>query len=976
MRKKLYLGFCALVFLTLSSLAQTVTVTGKITDDKGLPVEGASVLEKGAKTGTTSKADGTFSIKVKNAQSTLLVSAIGYETQQALAKANLTFQLATDAKSLNEVVVTGYQTLQKKQVAGAVAVVKNETIKNVPIGSFDQILQGQASGLLVQSNSGQPGAAASVVIRGKGSVTGTTDPLYILDGIQITASNFASLNPSDFETVTVLKDASTTAIYGSRGANGVIVITSKKGKAGKTRFDYNGQYGQSYFPQNKLVLMNTNEKLDYEIARGNPYGWTATDLDSLRKINTVWQDLLTRTGITNSHQISASGGNEKTVFYASGSIFNQTGTVQKTELKRYTGRVNVEHTNNNLKFGVNLSGGWSDNSNTSEANTGIYTPLNAIRWGNPYERPYLPNGKYQQFVSGQPNPIQELNEQDRGYKELKVVSNAFVEVKIPAVPGLSARTNWGVDYTNQDATTLFTRFGNSGLIQQGGNGSYSKSSFINSRFTGTTSLNYAKTIGNHGFSVGVYNEYILNKASSFGYTGYGLTGNFQNGAGITGGSATNGYIPSVNENKIQNSLISYFSIVSYSFKNRYFLNGSYRRDGSSRFGANNKYANFYTVGAAYALSDELFMQKIKFLSNLKLRASYGTVGNQEGIGSFASRELFVNRVYDGISGPGLSQLPNPDLRWEEKQKFNVGIDLGLFKNRVTAIVDFYSERTNQLFLNSQLSRTTGFTSLNTNIGQIRNRGFEFTLITENIKTKDFSWTTNINFTINKNEILALTPTTPATGIAAATTIQKVGSPLNSNFLVKYVGVNPANGNSVYEKPDGTTTETYSDNDKQIIGVRDAPYFGGFTNTFKYKGFEVGVFFSFLYGNKIYNNDRANVENPTYFYDNMALLVAKEWRKSGDITDIPRANQTFRTATTHFLEDGSFLRLRNAQVAYNLPANVAKSLKINGARFFVLGQNLWTSSKFLGFDPEVSAGGLTGAQYPAMKTITVGWNVGF
>ena len=974
MRKKLYLGFCALVFFTLSSFAQTVT--GKITDEKGLPVEGASVLEKGEKTGTISKSDGTFSIKVKSTQATLIVSAIGYETQQAVAKNNITFQLAVDAKSLSEVVVTGYQTLQKKQVAGAVAVVKNETIKNVPIGSFDQILQGQASGLLVQSNSGQPGAAASVVIRGKGSVTGTTDPLYLLDGIQISASNFGTLNPSDFESVTVLKDASTTAIYGSRGANGVIVITSKKGKAGKTRFDYNGQYGQSYFPQNKLVLMNSNEKLDYEIARGNPYGWTNTELDSLRKINTVWQDLLTRTGITNSHQISASGGNEKTVFYASGSIFNQTGTVQKTALKRYTGRVNIEHTNNNLKFGINLSGGWSDNSNTSEANTGIYTPLNAIRWGNPYEKPYLPNGKYQQFVSGQPNPIQELNEQDRGYKEVKVVSNAFIEVKIPAVPGLSARTNWGVDYINQDATTIFTRFGNSGTIQQGGNGSYSRSSFINTRFTGTTSLNYAKTIGDHGFTVGVYNEYILSKASSFGYTGYGLTGNFQNGAGITGGSATNGYIPSVNENKTQNSLISYFSTASYSYKNRYFLNGSYRIDGSSRFGANNKYAKFYTVGAAYQLSDEAFMQQFKFLSNLKLRASYGTVGNQEGIGSFASRELFVNRVYDGISGPGLSQLPNQDLKWEEKQKFNVGIDLGLFKNRITAIVDFYSERTNQLFLNSQLSRTTGFNSLNTNIGQIRNRGFEFTLITENIKSKDFSWTTNINFTINKNEILALTPTTPITGIAAATTIQKVGSPLNSNFLVKYVGVNPANGNSIYEKPDGTTTETYSDNDKQIIGVRDAPYFGGFTNTFKYKGFEVGVFFSFLYGNKIFNNDRANVENPTYFYDNMALLVAKEWRKPGDITNIPRANQTFRAATTHFLEDGSFLRLRNVQVAYNLPASVAKSLKISNARFFVLGQNLWTGFKFLGFDPEVSAGTLTGAQYPAMKTVTVGLSVGF
>ena len=968
----------AMFLLALTAGAQTKQVTGKITDAQtGTPLSGASISADGKTVGTTG-ANGTFTVTVPVNTKALRFSYLGYESfEEKVSGSSVNVKLTSSDKVLNDVVVTGYQTLQKKQTVGALSTVKSETIKNVPIGSFDQILQGQASGLLVQANSGQPGANASVVIRGKGSVNGTTEPLYILDGIQISAQNFSSINPADFETVTVLKDAATTAVYGSRGANGVIVITSKKGRAGRTSFEYNGQYGQSYFPENKLVLMNGAQKIDYEIARGNPYGWTTAEADSLRKVNTVWQDILTRTGITNSHQFGARGGSEKTTFYVSGSVFDQSGTVLKTGLKRYTGRANVEHTSGILKFGINTAGGWSDYANTSESNTGIATPLNAIRWGNPYETPYTPTGAYQVFISGQPNPIRELNEQDRGTKEVKLISNFYGDLKLPFLAGLSFRTNWGVDYENWDQTTLLTRFGVTGSSQPGLNGSYNKNTRINSRFTGTNSLNYTTSIGtDHSISGGIFNEFIQTKTANFGYTGYGLTGNFQNGAGITPGSATNGFIPVVSETKTQSALTSYFATASYAYKNRYFFSGSYRIDGSSRFGANHRYANFYTVGGAWSISDESFFQNVGFVDNLKLRSSYGTSGNQEGIGSFASRELFANRTYDGVSGPGLTQLPNPDLVWEQRSKFDVGIDASLFKGRVNLIVDYYTDITDSLFLNTQLSRTQGFTALNANVGKLQNKGWEFTLITENIRTKNFKWTTNINFTINRNKFLALSASTPATGVVSGTTIQRVGYALNSNFLVKMVGVNPVNGNSVYEKPDGTTTETYSDNDKQIIGVRDAPYFGGITNNFKYGNFDVSVFFSFLFGNKIYNNDRANVENPTYYFDNMALLVASEWRKAGDITDIPRSGQTFRASTTHFLEDGSFLRLRNVQVAYNLPDKVAKSLKLSGVRFYVGGQNLWTGFKFLGFDPEVTGGGLTGAQYPALKTVTVGLTVGF
>ncbi len=978
MRKKLSV-LLGMLFLFGQLMAQTKEVTGKVTDEKdGAPLSGVTISANGRSVGVTD-ANGSFKVNVPSAAKTITFTSVGYKSISAgISGSALNVKLVLSESNLSEVVVTGYQTLQKRQITGSIATVGSATIKNTPIGSFDQILQGQAAGTLIQANSGQPGAAANVTIRGVGSVNGTTQPLYILDGIQISAQNFSSINPNDFETVTILKDASTTAQYGSRGANGVIVITTKKGKSGKTKFEYNGLYGQSRFPTNKLEIMETPEKLDYEVARGNPFSWTTTELDSLRKINTNWQDELTQTGITQSHQLSASGGNEKTVFFVSGGIFKQTGTVKRTGLDRYNGRINVEHTaSNNLKFGINTSGGWSNFLNTTEANTGIASPLNAIRWANPYERSFNPNtGTYQLFASGQPNPTLDIIESTRGTKEFKLVGNAFVEAKLPFVlKGLSFRTNWGVDYENWDQSSLFTRFSSVGQATVGNQGNFNKDSRILTRYTGTTSLNYSKSIKDHSFSVGLYNEWVNRKIQTFGFSGYGLTGNFQNGAGITNGSPT--FIPGVRENISENAILSYYSLASYSFKNRYFFNGSFRRDGSSRFGANSRFANFYSVGGGWLISDENFFKPVTFIDNLKVSVSYGVVGNQEGIGDFASRELFSNRTYTGTNGPGLNQLPNQDLTWEQRAKFNAGVNAVAFNGRITLGVDFYSEITSLLFLNNQLSRTTGFTALNTNIGKVRNRGWEFTLITENIRKKNFYWTTTINFTVNRNKLLELTPSAPATGIIVGTTVQRIGFPLNSNYVVKYEGVNPNNGNSVYKRPNGSLTELYDDvNDRQVFGTRDAPYFGGISNKFSFKGVDLSVFFTYLFGNVVYNNDRTNVEDPSYFFDNMSRAVSREWRKPGDITDIPRANQTMRRNTTRFLEDGSFLRLRNVQLGYSLPESVAKSIKLNNVRFFIMGENLWTSFKFLGFDPELSNGALTGAQYPALRTLTAGLTIGF
>jgi TonB-linked SusC/RagA family outer membrane protein len=988
MKKTLLL--CVAVLLTgFAAFAQDRQISGTVTDGtEKVPLPGVSILIKGTNSGTTTDADGKYRISVPANAKTLVFSFVGFILQEVEIGTRTTIDvaLAPDTKTLQEVVVTGYGQQEKKSLAGSAAVVKAEVIRAVPMGSFDQMLQGQAPGLLVQANSGQPGAPAAVRIRGVGSINGTNEPLYIVDGVQISAQNFATMNPADFESVNVLKDAAATSIYGSRGSNGVIVITTRRGKAGAAKIEYSGQYGMSFFPPNRLELMNTNEKIDYELRRGGIVADLPPDeVARLRTIQTDWQKELFQVGRTSQHQISASGGNEKTIFYVSGNLFQQTGTVRFTGLDRYTGRVNIEHNAGNLRFGVNSTAGYSDYKNTTEANSGIASPLNAIRWANPYETPFTPSGSYSQFLSGQPNPVQEMLETFRGTKEFKGVGNVFIEYNFPFLQGLSARTAWGVDYENQESTTYFSRnsvVGRSAANRR--NGALTRNFFRNTRWTGTTSVNYTKTFGDHNLNVGLFQEVVRNRFGTFGFTGFGLTGNLQNEAGITQGSPTNNFIPIVRGNGSESVLMSYFLTANYGYKDRYFVNATVRRDGSSRFGADKRWGNFWSLGGSWIVSDENFMSGIdkSTLSLLKFKASYGTVGSQAGftsafgsfgIGDFASRELFsAAAVYDGAAGLTLAQLANPDLGWEQKNMFNTGIEFGLFNDRLTGSLEFYDNLTTNMFLPVQLSRTTGFTSQNRNAGKMRNRGVELTLNTVNVKAGDFTWSTNLNFAVNRNKIVDLAGETE---IISGLIINRVGFPVNSNFLVEYVGVNPQNGNAIYRNANGETTETYSPNDRQIFGVRDAPYFGGITNSFSFKGLEFNFLWSYVLGNKVYNNDRTNVEDPTYFIDNVSRVLLREWQRPGDITDIPSPDQEMQRGTTRFLEKGDFWRLRNIMLAYNFPTTMLSKAKISSLRLFVQGQNVFTISNFLGFDPEITGGVLTGAQYPALRTVTFGLNLG-
>lgn len=975
---KIKLLFLVLVLLMVTQIVfAQARITGKVVSAQdGTPVQGATVTVKNTTTATVTGADGSFSLN-GSSNATLLISYIGFKTFEVKASSSpLSISLQSESGDLSEVIVTGYRTGSKREFVGSASTVKADKLRTVPIGSFDQALQGQVPGILVQANSGQPGAAASVLIRGRGSILGSNTPLFILDGIEITAADFSTLNPSDFETYSVLKDASATSVYGSRGANGVIVITSKKGKSGVSRFTYDGQYGFSTQPKNRLRVMNSNEKLDYELANGNPNKWNATQLDSLRKIDTDWESVFFKTGITKNHVLTASGGTGKTTYYLSGSIFDQTGTVQNTGLKRYTGRANIETNVGDLTFGTNLTFGYSDFKNTSENNSGIATPLNAVRWLNPYETVYDKNGNYTVINSGQPHPLQELLMNSNLRQQYKGVGNVYLTYKIPFLEGLSVKTNWGGDFRTNDNISYTDPTTATGRGQTGAKGSFSHGSDRIFRYTGTTSVAYATSFGSdHTLSVALFNEVVKAKGRTFNFTGYGLGGAFQNESGITPGNTTNGFIPAVAGNGGESGLLSYFTDIHYGFKNRYFLNVGGRRDGSSRFGVNKRYANFGSVGASWIVSDENFMSSLKsnLFNELKFKISYGSSGNQAGIGDFQSRELYGRGVYSGISGLIQTQLPNPDLQWERKTTLNTGVEITTLKNRLRIGAEYYNSLTTDLFLNNQLSRTTGYYSLTSNIGELQNRGVELSLDGDIINSKNFTWRANVNLSYNKNRINKLVGEQKE--IINGTTINRVGESINSIYVVRYDGVNPTNGNAIFLDLEGKQTETYSAANRVISGSFETPYFGGFGSTINYKGIELSAFFSFVKGNEIYNNDRANVENPQYLDDNLIKELSKEWRKSGDITDIPRATAPFRSGTTHFVENGDFLRFRNASIAYNLPKNLLTHIKLNSLRIYAQGQNLITWTKFRGFDPEINTGSLTGAQYPALRTITFGLSVG-
>lgn len=978
--KQLLRSLFILLFIATSAMAQNRTITGTVTaKEDGLPIPGVSVRVKGTNLGVSTGADGKFSISAPSGATILEISSIGFQSQSvSIGSSNVVnVTLVTDAQALGEVVVTGYGTVSRRSFAGATASISSAEVAKQTYGSFDQALQGAATGVTVVANGGQPGQQAVVRIRGNGSINGVNTPLYILDGIEISGADFQTMNQADFESIEVLKDAVSTGIYGSRGANGVIVISSKKGKIGQVQFNYDLQVGQSKMPEDRLIVMNSQQKVDYEAQRGNPYGWSPAQQDSLRAINFSWKDALFQTAQTQQHNISANGGSEKSRFYASLSYLDQEGIVKTTGLKRYIARANVDNTVNNFKFGVSLQGGFSDRRNTAEGDTFTNSPLNAIRWSNPYEVAYLPDGSFNesggagtgQLGSTQPNGAMELFLSYNFNKQLKGIGTTYLEYHIPAVKGLFLRTNWGVDYTQNENAAFTDPRTSSGVARQG---ILSRSMNRNFRYTGTTSVNYRTVINKHEISGGVFGELIKNDYRTFGFTGYGFTNGFTNEAGITPGTATTpNFIPSVTGNGSQYGLMSLFATANYGYDGKYFINLVGRRDGSSRFGMDRKWANFGSVGLVWLASEEEFIKKFTFINNLKLRASYGSTGNT-GVDNYPLAQ-FGRVTYAGVGGWSPNVAGNPILSWEINTTTNIGLDFAVLKNRLSGTIEWYNRSTTDQFFNVPVDPSAGgFTTIQSNFGELRNRGVEISLNGDVIRSQSFTWNLGANISYNKNEIISL----PQDNVIQGVTILSKGSPLNTIFLVPYAGVNPANGNAQYRKLDGTITETFNVADKIKYGTSDAPWFGGFSTSLTYKGFDLRAQLNFFLDRYMYNNDMNNIINPSYYWDNMHVSMLNEWTPTNTNTDVPRPGNVYQAQTSRLIDDASFWRLRNVTLGYTFKSNLIAKAKLRSARVFVQGQNLWTSTKFRGFDPEATGASLTGAQYPSLVQMTFGLSVGF
>jgi TonB-linked SusC/RagA family outer membrane protein len=1004
--KRLLQSLFVMMFFAVSAIAQERTISGTVKGE-GATLPGVTVSVKGFKeNGTTTNSQGTFTIKVPS-NATLVFSYVGFLPKEVAVgpASSIAVTLAVDSKSLAEVTVvsTGYTSVNRTKSPGAISTVKAKEIEGIPNASLDQILQGRAPGLYVTAGSGQPGSnSTSVTIRGVGSINGSTTPLYVVDGVQIESGVFSTMNPDDFESVNVLKDASSTSLYGSKGANGVIVITTKRGKAGTTVFNYRSQYGITTRTQPNFDMMNSGQLLDFQkLAQTGP-GWyldpaspdyagystsdkvqATRDLDSLRNTNTRWDDLFFKKGHFQSQEVTASGGNENTHFFTSASYYKQDGTIERSNIERYNFRTNLDHTSGKFSYGINTAVGFSkSNFIESEAAIALANPFAAAYLALPYENPFRADGTINTSTDGQydsrigSRALARIDGTSNLENQFKGILAANVAYKITDY--LKATSVLGLDFreTNSEHSTYpgsYAAASGSALTKEG---SFYQENERNFNITSTSGLTFNKIYNQkHDVEVNGFFEITQNRYRDFFYTGYGINPKLLNTpAGITPGTVANGFIPSVGGSRTQNAYVSEMVIGRYTYSDKYTLTGSIRRDGTSKLPEVNREKFFYSVGAAWNAMKEDFMSSQTVLSQLRLRGSKGTSANGTAANNFDYVATFTPVTYAGSTSSGIAanNPGNANYNWEYTNNTDFGLDFGLFKDRITGTVELYEKKTKGLLLDQRLSLTTGFASQPINAGSMRNRGIEVNMSGDIIRTNDFNWTLSFNFGYNKNKITDLGQ---ASEYPLGTSIVKVGLPYGTHYAVKWAGVDPATGDAQYYDLDGNKTTEYSTAYNTTgFGTYIPPFTGGFGTSLRYKGFDASAFFSFAQGYKRFNNEIYFLKQTAFAGNyNQVTEMSTIWQKPGDITDIPRADVQ-RQFNSSDIQDASFIRLRNANIGYNFSPDLLRRSKIvKGLRVYVQGQNLLTWTKWQGFDPEDNDN-LAAFEYPSSRTYTVGLNV--
>jgi TonB-linked SusC/RagA family outer membrane protein len=997
---------------------QTRTVSGKVTDLKdGAPLVGVTVKAKGQSQVVTTQGDGTFTINVSSATTALEFSYVGYGDLEVPISDRMAVVMSASEKSLNEVLVVGYGTATKKNVSGSISKVAGKEIANFPAPSFESALQGKAPGVVVESGSGKVGQGIKVRIRGTSSISASSQPLYVVDGLPVTSTSqsdpnnedtnpLADINPNDIESVEVLKDASASAIYGARAANGVVLITTKKGRNNqKTNIELNVSQGWSNPTRKRSFLdarqyvsffdqavlsdatydftngLSGYENLDDAIAdyRDIYYPTYGISLDDYAlgtdyrnaEVNTDWQSLLyNKNAPSQQVDLSASGGSDKTRFFVSGFYNDQEAIVINNQFSRYGGRFNLEHNaTSKLAFGINLAINRSELKRVSNDNA-FSTPGQLVAQ-LPISPVYDPNtGK----LNGQTlyaNGLFDAQFNSDNQVTFRTLGNVFVNYNI--IPSLAFRSEFGTDILN--------------LVQESFNGKETqdgagigRGGYINTQNVNFNTNNYftynPKTGNNNKINVVLGMSYLEGNVKQAIVNGEDYPSdaikNLSAATNITFGTSTASRF----------TFLSYFLRGTYSFKNKYLFSGSIRSDGSSRFGPNSRFGWFPAGSVGWIISEEKFMENIKTISFLKLRGSYGLTGNAE-IGESNFLALYGISNYPGFPGYVPLQLANPDLKWEKTAQADVGLEFGLLKNRISGEVDYYSKKTSDLLLAVNVPATTGYTTILQNLGNMDNKGWEFSL-TGRIFDGAFTWTSSINAGYNKNTVKNIKGQIIQGGGGLQRAVE--GQPIGVFFMQKFVGVDPATGDALYADADGKPTSDYSEAERMVVGKAYPDWSGGFSNTFSYKGFDLNALFNFVSGNNVYNAGAVYMSAGFYNgFDNQTTDMLNAWKQPGDITNIPRIGYFYGSGnrnSSQWLYDGSYIRLRTVSLGYTLPKSVINALKITSARFYVSGLNLWTATDYAA-DPEVNTqtlGNIGGGQdfytIPQPKTITVGVNVRF